>query len=66
MFEDFKFRLKKFLPCQMIGVANALVIYLLVVSFLFLSARDIAEQIVEGFSFPFLAKSFVLVLLISF
>jgi len=65
MFEEFRLRIRKFLPCQAIGLANALVIYLLVVSFLFLSAKDIAEQIVEGFSFPLLVKSFILVLLIS-
>jgi len=65
MLEEFKFRIRKFLPCQALGFANALVIYLLVVSFFFLSARDIAEQIVEGFSFLLLVKSFILVLLIS-
>jgi hypothetical protein len=65
MFEEFKFRIRKFLPCQAIGLANALVIYLLVVSFFFLSAKDIAEQIVKGFSFPLLVKSFILVFLIS-
>jgi hypothetical protein len=65
MFEDFKFRIRKFLPCQAIGLANALVVYLLVVSFFFLSAGDIAEQIVEGFSFPLLAKAFLLLFLVS-
>jgi len=65
MFEDFKFRAKKFLPCQAIGLANALVVYLLIVSFFFLSAKDIAEQIVKGFSFSLIVKSFILVLLIS-
>jgi len=65
MFEEFKLRAKKFLPCQAIGLANALVIYLLVVSFFFLSAKDIAEQIVKGFSFSLLVKSFILVFLIS-
>jgi len=65
MFEEFKLRVKKFLPCQAIGLANALVIYLLVVSFFFLSAGDIAEQIVEGFSFPLLAKAFLLLFLVS-
>jgi len=65
MLEEFKFRAKKFLPCQALGFANALVIYLLVVSFFFLSAKDIAEQIVEGFSFPLLAKAFLLLFLVS-
>ena len=53
MLEDFKLRAKKFLPCQAIGFVNAIVVYLLIVSFFFLSTKDIAEQIVEGFLFHF-------------